>query len=1052
MENKYGISWASSKNLRELLSKNLLVLTTIFIIILIKILMSAHSINNEPSCQESVSTYLIKSKTESFELINKDIYINPEIQNILCIGKVIEITELSDNVDITIGSNPKFTTVFFTITSLGFLLIKLVSYLFNKKGFTSTPYDYLLSFTLLFLYFSSFFYGVFKIDFLVFSLIPALLINFFFDKKYGLKFTNNLNRTFDTYKKTYYTIFIFSLFWILDYSLIYSSENRNAWQVIGLMYLISNRFTKEEKLVIFSIFLFSNYLDINLCFIFTILFTTFNTSKKFHKNFKNILYIFLIPLYFLFRYEDISRHFTIDPDHFVWIFTAIKMDYLSYAPFESTLESKGVLLYIFYYLGYLFSKLINLSIWESLSMFYLFLNLLILLIFNKFNNKYFPNSSLHIYISILLIIDLTNDERIKFDARFLGSFLIFIGLYQIFIKNNDFIGGLFLSSSLFPALLINFFFDKKYGLKFTNNLNRTFDTYKKTYYTIFIFSLFWILDYSLIYSSENRNAWQVIGLMYLISNRFTKEEKLVIFSIFLFSNYLDINLCFIFTILFTTFNTSKKFHKNFKNILYIFLIPLYFLFRYEDISRHFTIDPDHFVWIFTAIKMDYLSYAPFESTLESKGVLLYIFYYLGYLFSKLINLSIWESLSMFYLFLNLLILLIFNKFNNKYFPNSSLHIYISILLIIDLTNDERIKFDARFLGSFLIFIGLYQIFIKNNDFIGGLFLSSSLFSLLTFGLPVALISSYLILIRKRWSILYGQVSFVILIFTYLSISGQLYESYIMNFWIYFGSQYPYTKIPLIDIINRNPFLFISIILLIIYIFFYRKEYLRKEIVVTGVVWWLSELFHLYLTGPRFEHYSILIVIPSYFLFTLLFSEIKDARLEIANKELFCIFSLIFSFYIFHSNFLPYHKSFPDEMYGNEIILSSSILDFNQDKIKLKYDDLNFESSTNYELGIYVNYSQKVFLEYFEKYRIIPSSSAWQIVWHRKDFINYEYFFSDEYLYGDMINDFNSEKPKYAIVNQDELTRLRNNLILNYIDENYLLIECNSLVCFYEINQ
>tara|TARA_A100001011_G_scaffold201603_1_gene209948 strand:- start:366 stop:2690 length:2325 start_codon:yes stop_codon:yes gene_type:complete len=774
MENKYGISWASSKNLRELLSKNLLVLTTIFIIILIKILMSAHSINNEPSCQESVSTYLIKSKTESFELINKDIYINPEIQNILCIGKVIEITELSDNVDITIGSNPKFTTVFFTITSLGFLLIKLVSYLFNKKGFTSTPYDYLLSFTLLFLYFSSFFYGVFKIDFLVFSLIPALLINFFFDKKYGLKFTNNLNRTFDTYKKTYYTIFIFSLFWILDYSLIYSSENRNAWQVIGLMYLISNRFTKEEKLVIFSIFLFSNYLDINLCFIFTILFTTFNTSKKFHKNFKNILYIFLIPLYFLFRYEDISRHFTIDPDHFVWIFTAIKMDYLSYAPFESTLESKGVLLYIFYYLGYLFSKLINLSIWESLSMFYLFLNLLILLIFNKFNNKYFPNSSLHIYISILLIIDLTNDERIKFDARFLGSFLIFIGLYQIFIKNNDFIGGLFLSSSLF--------------------------------------------------------------------------------------------------------------------------------------------------------------------------------------------------------------------------------------------------------------------------------------SLLTFGLPVALISSYLILIRKRWSILYGQVSFVILIFTYLSISGQLYESYIMNFWIYFGSQYPYTKIPLIDIINRNPFLFISIILLIIYIFFYRKEYLRKEIVVTGVVWWLSELFHLYLTGPRFEHYSILIVIPSYFLFTLLFSEIKDARLEIANKELFCIFSLIFSFYIFHSNFLPYHKSFPDEMYGNEIILSSSILDFNQDKIKLKYDDLNFESSTNYELGIYVNYSQKVFLEYFEKYRIIPSSSAWQIVWHRKDFINYEYFFSDEYLYGDMINDFNSEKPKYAIVNQDELTRLRNNLILNYIDENYLLIECNSLVCFYEINQ
>ena len=774
MKNKYNLSWSSNMSFKKLLSKNLLAFTSIIVIILIKLLMSAHSINNEPNCQESVSTYLVKNKTESFELINKDIYINPEIQNILCIGKVIQITELSDNVDITIGSNPKFTPVFFTITSFSFLLIKLLSIFFNKKGFTSTIYDYLFSFTLLFLYFSSFFYGLFKIDFFVFALIPALLINYFFDKKYDLNFKNNL------------------------------------------------------------------------------------------------------------------------------------------------------------------------------------------------------------IVSI--------------------------------------------------------------------------DNYKKNYYTIFIFSLFWILDNLLIYSIENKNAWQVIGLIYLISNRFTKEEKLVIFSIFLFSNYLDIYLCFIITILFTTFNTSKKFHKNFKKILFIFLIPLYFLFRYEDISRHFTIDPDHFVWAFTAIKIDFLGLTPFDSTLESKGIILYIFYYLGYLFSKLINLSIWESLSIFYLFLNLLILLIFNRFNNKYFPNSNLHIYISILLIIDLTNDERIKFDARFLGSFLIFIGLYQLFVKNNDFIGGLFLSSSLFSLLTFGLPVALISSYLILIKKRWSILYGQISFVILMILYLFISGQLYESYIMNFWIYFGSQYPYTKIPLIDIINRNPFLFIAIILLIIYSISYRREYLKKEIVITAIVWWLSELLHLYLTGPRFEHYSILIVIPSYFLFNLLFSEIKDKPLEYTNREPFYIFSLIFCFFIFHSNYLPYHKNFPDEIYGKEIIISSSTLNFNQERIKLKYDDLNFKSSTNYELGIYINYSPKVFQEYFEKYRILPSSSGWQIVWHRKDFINYEYFFSDEYFYNDIINDFKIEKPRYAVVNKDEVARLRNDFLLNYIDENYYLIECDSIVCFYENNK
>ena len=66
------------------------------------------------------------------------------------------------------------------------------------------------------------------------------------------------------------------------------------------------------------------------------------------------------------------------------------------------------------------------------------------------------------------------------------------------------------------------------------------------------------------------------------------------------------------------------------------------------------------------------------------------------------------------------------------------------------------------------------------------------------------------------------------------------------------------------------------------------------------------------------------------------------------------------------------------MYGKSTI-SSSTFNYNQEKLNLKYDNLNFESSTNYELGIYINYSPKVFNEYFERYRILPSSSGWQIV-------------------------------------------------------------------------
>ena len=290
MKNIFSISWNPNVNLKQLLSKNFLVLTSIFIIISVNFLLSANT--NNSACQESVANYLIKNKTESFELTNKDIYINPEIQNVLCIGKVIEVSELSDNIDITIGSNPKFTPVFFIITSFSFLLIKILSLLLNKKGFVSTPYDYLLSFSLLFLNFSSFFYGLFKIDFFVFALLPAIFINYIFEKRFEFKSVNNFSETTNTFKKNYYTIFIFSLFWILENALIYSLQNKNAWQVIVLLYLISNRFTKEEKLVIFSIFLFSYYLNIYFCFMLTILFTTYNTSKNFHKNIKTILFFF----------------------------------------------------------------------------------------------------------------------------------------------------------------------------------------------------------------------------------------------------------------------------------------------------------------------------------------------------------------------------------------------------------------------------------------------------------------------------------------------------------------------------------------------------------------------------------------------------------------------------------------------------------------------------------------------------------------------------------------------------------------------------------------
>ena len=135
----------------------------------------------ESSCLSRNLVYdLNENYFDSLEIneINKDIYVVPEFENIKCIGKAVNINVYENNLDIYVGTNPKFTNLIFFISIILFLISSVISknqinLLINIVLFTTFLISYVLIYLprnqfLFFIAIGYFFYG--------------LLINFILNK------------------------------------------------------------------------------------------------------------------------------------------------------------------------------------------------------------------------------------------------------------------------------------------------------------------------------------------------------------------------------------------------------------------------------------------------------------------------------------------------------------------------------------------------------------------------------------------------------------------------------------------------------------------------------------------------------------------------------------------------------------------------------------------------------------------------------------------------------------------------------------------------------
>lgn len=224
-----------------LLSKNKSSLIFIFLSVIIasNYLMSSSSLDmfsggilEQENCSQNISIV-----DENDLVMKKDIYIIPDLENVICLGKVVNIEKNPDGSKIVfIGSNPKVITILKV-----FLVILLVSVLILKKTFLKTL-SWIGLFGYLFLY-------------LIESPGDSFFQHFYQDRSYILFFLLLIN----IFNKNL-NLFLFSLtyFVFVDY---------NYFGVYILIIFLINRFeyqVKEQNIFVMKIgsfiFLFSRYL------------------------------------------------------------------------------------------------------------------------------------------------------------------------------------------------------------------------------------------------------------------------------------------------------------------------------------------------------------------------------------------------------------------------------------------------------------------------------------------------------------------------------------------------------------------------------------------------------------------------------------------------------------------------------------------------------------------------------------------------------------------------------------------------------------------------
>lgn len=623
---------------------------------------------------------------------------------------------------------------------------------------------------------------------------------------------------------------------------------------------------------------------------------------------------------------------------------------------------------------------------------------------------------------------------------------LFINFFRITSKNS------FINYLIFNLTTINLLFDELYLFSFKSNqlmfyinvfafstiIGLTYQNFiilKNNKFNVLFLLLFYEFSSQYLISRTplETNIEYILFLVFLLCKKYVPKnyESFYIYSLILMLT-VD-NLLIFYVLIFYIFKEYLNF--SFNNFYLSIFYFLYLILNFNSLYEHLKINLDNYVWFFSGIRGNLLSSPSLLSTFDNKGFLIGLFYKYLIKFITLFNLDPWTAIVFgIYLFLLIFIVYLF-KFSKKIDLNSSA-VLLSVFFVTNeliLNNDTNIRLDARLLGSLFIFIGIYYL-LDEKYYISSLLLTLSVYFLITFLIPNFGIFIYLLFKNKiNNKFIFGILITNLVIFLYLFISGQLYYQYIFQLkYIFSHTPFPTNfGITSILLITFNVIFLISLSFNLNY--FIKHQFILKLI----FVWNIFEILHIYLTDGRFNHYKNLLVIPTCFFLSILLSNVENFNYFYKSKNLIA-FSLIFI--LFFSN------QFSEFKYVNANNLSQ-YQKFNINISMHQHVDFKrYIKSPQFEFGLFLSANTEDFYYYYDNFNIVPSGKTWPLVAFET---NTEGFFEEDELNTIIIKDFNSEMPKYLILDLENISSYDSNL-LQMLNLDYFEIICTNNSCLYEI--
>ena len=489
---------------------------------------------------------------------------------------------------------------------------------------------------------------------------------------------------------------------------------------------------------------------------------------------------------------------------------------------------------------------------------------------------------------------------------------------------------------------------------------------------------------------------------------------------------------------------------------FVIVITLYL----EQISNTLRMNRDTYVWLNTAIRMDQLNLFEYKSTWEHKGSVIFWVYYIAWKFINVYE-NVWLNLGLVFILFNSLCSYIVYKILSRQFIDRLFVSLISFLVFVNLTFSPKKTtysmteisygnafFDTRIIGSSFILLAIYFL-IDKKYYYSTFYLIVGVLSLPSFLISSLILFLFIILYelkenQQRIKLLSVSFIFVLIYILYLLFTSQLYDFYLINikFNLLLNNVGEYYPIEII--IRQNIVLFLNFAFILIFFSRLKRSYGRFYLIT--LLWSLTSLIHLILTGPRWAHYETIIVIPFVFCGGLLFNEIYKYvnTFKLENKKNYLhyfVFTIFLGLYtVQYSNNMNYIS-----LINSENNSSNLIDEFNA------YGTHNRESS---QLAIIlVKDSEWDYL--FNNYSFVPATRTWPTLWHKRDegwyaLYPFDKLFDEQYFKNSFFDDLENENPKYAVLGTD-IKNTYNNYLYDYVLTNYTIEKCERSYCIYKLN-